>query len=69
MLTDVAVRMLVAVHALESRLRDEDGQTLAEYGLITSVVVISTILLAVIVFKDAIIGAFNRASTCLGGSC
>jgi Flp pilus assembly pilin Flp len=48
--------------------RDDDGQTLAEYGLILSVVAVAVVAAAVITFRDAIGGAFSSATNCLNGS-
>jgi Flp pilus assembly pilin Flp len=69
MVSNVALRMLTSLNALIERARDEEGQTLAEYGLILSVVAIATIVLAAIAFRDAIVGAFDEATGCLSGSC
>ncbi len=69
MLKDLALRVLVAIQALENKVKDEDGQTLAEYGLIMAVIAVAVIALAVVAFRTAIIGAFNRATSCLSGSC
>ena len=48
---------------------DEKGQTLAEYGLIMAVIAVAVVITAVTLFRTAIIGAFNSATTCLSGSC
>ena len=52
-----------------ARTRDEEGQTLAEYGLILAVVAVATIVAAGIAFKGAIVSAFNSATDCLDGTC
>jgi Flp pilus assembly pilin Flp len=69
MVTDLTLRVLIAVQGLAVRSRDERGQTLAEYGLILSVVAVATVVTAAVAFRDAIVGSFNDAITCLGGSC
>jgi Flp pilus assembly pilin Flp len=51
------------------RARDEEGQTLAEYGMIMAVVAVSVMVVAAVAMRGGIINAFNSASTCLGGSC
>jgi len=69
MLSTLVFRVLFAIESATSKLTDEEGQTLAEYGLIMAVIAVAVIALAVIAFRDAIIGAFGRATTCLSGSC
>jgi Flp pilus assembly pilin Flp len=65
----LAVWLLVALRDLESRISDEEGQTLAEYGLIMAVIAVAVVAAAAVAFRGAIIGAFSSATTCLGGSC
>ncbi len=48
---------------------DEQGQTLAEYGLIMAVIAVAVVITAVTLFRTAIIGAFNSATGCLSGTC
>lgn len=50
-------------------LRREDGQTLAEYGLIMAVIAVAIVVLALIAFRGAIVSAFNGATSCLSGNC
>jgi len=69
MFKDLALRAVVALQNLQSKVRDEDGQTLAEYGLIMAVIAIAVVVAAVVAFRGAIVGAFNGATKCLGGSC
>jgi Flp pilus assembly pilin Flp len=69
MLSDGARRLLLGLQGLYARTQDEEGQTLAEYGLILSVVAVATIVAAGIAFRGAIIGAFNSATGCLDGTC
>jgi Flp pilus assembly pilin Flp len=50
-------------------MKDEDGQTLAEYGLIMAVIAVAVVVIAVTVFRNAIVTAFESAVDCLDGSC
>ena len=68
-LNDALLRALTGWHELQARLSDEEGQTLAEYGLIMAVIAVATVVAAVIAFRGAIINAFNGAVDCLDGSC
>ena len=65
----LALWLLVALRDLESRISDEEGQTLAEYGLIMAVIAVAVVAAAAVAFRGAIIGAFSSATTCLSGSC
>ncbi len=69
MLNEALLRILVGWHGLQARTQDEEGQTLAEYGLIMAVIAVAVVVLAVTVFRNAIVRSFNRATTCLSGSC
>jgi Flp pilus assembly pilin Flp len=69
MLQELALRALVAINMLVEKTKDEDGQTLAEYGLIMAVIAVAVIVGAGIAFRDAIVGAFGDATTCLSGTC
>jgi Flp pilus assembly pilin Flp len=69
MFKDLALRVLVALKAVETRLQDDEGQTLAEYGLIMAVIAIAVVIAAVVAFRGAIVSAFNGATKCLSGSC
>lgn len=66
MFNDVALRVLVALQSLATRSRREQGQTLAEYSLIISAIAVAAITIAVLAFREAVVDAFNSASTCLG---
>jgi Flp pilus assembly pilin Flp len=68
-LNDALLRALTGWHELQARLSDEEGQTLAEYGLIMAVIAVATVVAAVIAFRGAIVTAFNNAVDCLDGSC
>jgi Flp pilus assembly pilin Flp len=69
MIKDLALRVLVAIQGLESKVKDEEGQTLAEYGLIMAVIAVAVVVLAVVAFRTAIVTAFNNATGCLDGTC
>ena len=60
---------LLTWQAPRIEISDEKGQTLAEYGLIMAVIAVAVVITAVTLFRGAIIGAFNSATTCLSGSC
>ncbi|MBF6599371.1 MAG: Flp family type IVb pilin [Dehalococcoidia bacterium] len=51
--------------AIEAKFQDEKGQTLAEYGLIMAVIAVAVVVGAGVIFRNAIIGAFNSASNCI----
>jgi Flp pilus assembly pilin Flp len=65
MLNSTILRALAYVQAAISSSRDEDGQTLAEYGLIMAVIAVAVVVAAGVAFRGAIIGAFDSATTCL----
>ena len=69
MLQELALRALVAFKMIEAKTKDEDGQTLAEYGLIMAVIAVAVVVAAVVAFRGAITTAFNSATNCLDGSC
>ena len=69
MLSDAILRLLGAVSLLRTRGGEERGQTLAEYSMIITVIAVGLVLLAMIVFRDALSGAFDAATTCLDGTC
>jgi Flp pilus assembly pilin Flp len=52
-----------------TRAQDEDGQTLAEYGLIMAVISVAIVIAALLAFRGAITTAFNNATGCLDGTC
>jgi len=64
MLQDLALRVLVAIQSFG---KDEEGQTLAEYGLIMAVIAVAVVVAAGVAFRSAIIGAFDGATSCLNG--
>jgi len=52
-----------------AKTRDEDGQTLAEYGLIMAVIAVAIVIAALLAFRGAITTAFWSATNCLDGTC
>ena len=64
---DVAVLSFAArVHGLLSPSR---GQTLAEYGLIVTVVAVAVTVLALVALRTQVAGAFSAATGCFDGAC
>ena len=64
MLGELGIRLLVAWQRLQS----ERAQTLAEYGLITSVIAVAIVVAGVVFFRSAIIGAFGGATNCISAA-
>jgi Flp pilus assembly pilin Flp len=69
LLNEAMLRILAGWHGLQARAQDDEGQTLAEYGLIMAVIAVAVVVLAVTVFRNAIVTAFNSAVNCLDGTC
>ena len=66
MVTDVALRILIAFNGLTQRTRrDEAGQTLAEYSLIISTVAVATVIVTVVVFREVLADTWNSVADCL----
>lgn len=65
MLQELALRALVALKNIQAKTQDEDGQTLAEYGLIMAVIAVAVVVAAGVAFRGAIVGAFDSATDCL----
>jgi Flp pilus assembly pilin Flp len=65
LLNRAILRVLSEFAGLRPRLSDEEGQTLAEYGMIMALIAVGVVVVAVIAFRDAIIGAFENATDCL----
>ena len=63
MVNDLVLPVLLIIRT--SRVRDEGGQTLAEYSLIISAIAVAAAVTAVIVFRGALAGAFISATDCL----
>lgn len=69
LVNEALLRLMVGLQELRGRLADEEGQTLAEYGLIMAVIAVAIVITAVTLFRGAIISAFNKATDCLDGNC
>lgn len=67
MLQEAALRVLVALQNLRSKTQDERGQTLAEYGLIVAVIAVAIVVTAMVGFRGAIVGQFDKSANCLNG--
>jgi Flp pilus assembly pilin Flp len=69
MVSDWALRVYFTLRNIaatfESSIQDEQGQTLAEYGLIMAVIAVAVVVAAGVAFRGAIIGAFSSATDCL----
>lgn len=67
---DLLNERLLAIAARLYTLRsDERAQTLAEYGLIVTVVAVSVVVLSVTLFRVQLIAVFDSATDCLNNSC
>ncbi len=69
MIKDLALKVLVAIQSLETKVKDEEGQTLAEYGLNMAGIAGAVVVAAVVAFRGAIVTAFDSATNCLDGTC
>ena len=69
LLNEALLRVLTGWHELQARSKDEDGQTLAEYGLIMAVIAVAVVVTSVTLFRTQIIAAFTSATDCLDGAC
>ncbi len=69
LLNEALLRVLTGWHELQTRSKDEDGQTLAEYGLIMAVIAVAVVVTSVTLFRTQIIAAFTSATDCLDGTC
>ena len=65
MIGQLALRVYLSIQNLVERSQDEEGQTLAEYGLIMAVIAVAVVVAAGVAFRGAIIGAFDSATDCL----
>ena len=69
MFQEIGLRLLSALHSVQAKFQDDQGQTLAEYGLIMAVIAVAVVIIAVVAFRGAIVSAFNGSTKCLSGSC
>ena len=68
LINEAILRVMVGLNGLQDRLSDEEGQTLAEYGLIMAVIAVAVVVGAGVLFRTALVGAFNAATNCLNGT-
>ena len=69
LLNEAILYLVVARHRLLARVQDDEGQTLAEYGLIMAFIAVTVVVGSVVFFRDAVVTSFNTATDCLDGSC
>ena len=53
MFKNLALRVLAALQSIESSVKDEEGQTLAEYGLIMAVIAVAVVAAAAVAARGA----------------
>jgi Flp pilus assembly pilin Flp len=58
-------RLLRGVLELEELARREDGQTLAEYSLLLTLVAVGVITPTVIIMRGALVDTFDSATDCI----
>ena len=51
------------------RLTGQAGQTLAEYGMLVSMIFIAVLVTALLAFQGPIASGFEAASDCISGTC
>ncbi len=61
--------LLRLVGRLNGLLYRERAQTLAEYALITSFIVVGVTVLALIAFRDQIPAGYDAVAACFSGGC
>ena len=61
--------LLLPATRLLGLLGQSRGQTLAEYGLLVTLIAVAVVVASTIVFRNELVVAFNSASFCLDGSC
>ena len=61
--------LLRLVGRLDGLLYRERAQTLTEYAMITSFIVVGVTVLALIAFRDQIPAGYNAVTGCLSGGC
>ena len=64
--SDLLLRFVGRLHGLLYR---ERAQTLTEYALLTSFIVVSIIVVALIAFRDQIPAGYYAMAGCLSGGC
>ena len=61
--------LLLPATRLHGLLAQQRGQTLAEYGLIVTLIAVAVVVAGMLVFRNALSSAYSTASGCLDGSC
>jgi Flp pilus assembly pilin Flp len=61
--------LLLPATRLLGLVTESRGQTLAEYGLLVTLIAVAVVVASTVVFRNELITAYNSASTCLDGSC
>ena len=51
LINEALLRVLTGWQGLQARMSDEEGQTLAEYGLIMAVIAVVVVITAVVLFR------------------
>ena len=69
MLHIVDEALLGLVRRLLLALTRERAQTLAEYGMVLTLVAVGVVIPTMLLFREELIGAFSSAMTCLDGLC
>jgi Flp pilus assembly pilin Flp len=62
-------RWPVLAARISGLLAQQRAQTLAEYGLIISVIAVGVVIPTMLIFRQTLIDAYNAAASCLDGSC
>ena len=63
------LHLIARLREPRARLSHETGQTLAEYGLVITLVAIGVTVAALLFFSTALAGAFDSATACFTGAC
>lgn len=63
---EALLRVFARVSAAAGRDR---GQTLAEYGLLLTLVAVGVVIPTMLIFREQLIAAYQSASICLDGAC
>lgn len=68
-LSDAVLHFLTGWIELRAGFSEEGGQTLAEYGLLITVIAVGVVVLAAVAFREELAAAYDTAASCLDGSC
>ncbi len=61
--------LLLPAARLYGFLNQQRGQTLAEYGLLLTLIAVGVVLASMLVFRNQLVAGFGSATNCLTGSC